>query len=278
MTDQQPQRPRTDDRDAWKAYWKPQRMPWRTEPKRDVKRQHSLSSMRVVPTPLPANETRRVVGCPQPPRAPRFRFLRGMLVTLAMLTALLMAGCQMAPLSPDLEQRPLHMPALADGAQCPMTPPAHMQVIRGTGPQYLGPETITGDGPVYLDGPSGQAIGSGVLPSRNTPTGSAPTPIPYRGVRQIWLIAPNYAGPVLIRGQRLDGKGGTLLFSPPVLPGGQSDPTQEIAALHLIGGQAQSPVWTLWSTHADVNAGCYGYQVDGDTFSYVMVVRYLPAA
>jgi hypothetical protein len=29
MSDDQPQRPSTDDRDAWRAYWQAQGMPWR---------------------------------------------------------------------------------------------------------------------------------------------------------------------------------------------------------------------------------------------------------
>jgi hypothetical protein len=42
-----PQRPTTDDRDEWKAYWMAQGMPWRTEPEIDEERQRQLNSCRV---------------------------------------------------------------------------------------------------------------------------------------------------------------------------------------------------------------------------------------
>jgi Pentapeptide repeats (8 copies) len=42
----QPQRPTSDDRDAWKAYWQTQGMPWRTEPEIDLGRQAYLTKRR----------------------------------------------------------------------------------------------------------------------------------------------------------------------------------------------------------------------------------------
>ena len=38
-----PQRPTNDDKEAWKAYWKTQGQPWRTEPEIDVDRQKYLA-------------------------------------------------------------------------------------------------------------------------------------------------------------------------------------------------------------------------------------------
>src|SRR5579864_6025418 len=38
-----PQRPINDDKEAWKAYWKNRRQPWRTEPEIDEERQKYLS-------------------------------------------------------------------------------------------------------------------------------------------------------------------------------------------------------------------------------------------
>src|SRR5690349_9496856 len=40
------QRPTTDDRDEWKAYWQAQGMPWRTEPEIDKERQAYLAECR----------------------------------------------------------------------------------------------------------------------------------------------------------------------------------------------------------------------------------------
>src|SRR5260370_21008242 len=43
-----PQRPTSDDRDAWKAYWETQGMPWRTEPEVDEERQQYLAERRTI--------------------------------------------------------------------------------------------------------------------------------------------------------------------------------------------------------------------------------------
>jgi uncharacterized protein YjbI with pentapeptide repeats len=48
MSDDQMQRPTGEDRDAWKAYWTSQRMPWRTEPEIDEQRQQYLADRRMV--------------------------------------------------------------------------------------------------------------------------------------------------------------------------------------------------------------------------------------
>ncbi len=46
---QPPRRPAPDDHDAWRAYWKEQGQPWRTEPEIDEKRQEYLAERRIVP-------------------------------------------------------------------------------------------------------------------------------------------------------------------------------------------------------------------------------------
>lgn len=45
---EQPQRPTTDDRDAWRAYWTAVGMPWRTEPEIAEERQHYLAERRAI--------------------------------------------------------------------------------------------------------------------------------------------------------------------------------------------------------------------------------------
>ena len=42
------QRPTTNDSEAWKAYWKAQSWPWRTEPEIDAKRQKYLAERRTI--------------------------------------------------------------------------------------------------------------------------------------------------------------------------------------------------------------------------------------
>jgi hypothetical protein len=43
-----PERPSTNDRDAWKIYWAAQDMPWRTEPEIDQERQRFLAERRAI--------------------------------------------------------------------------------------------------------------------------------------------------------------------------------------------------------------------------------------
>src|SRR2546426_12315345 len=42
------QRPTNDDKEAWKAYWKEQDQPWRTEPEIDTERQKYLAERRSI--------------------------------------------------------------------------------------------------------------------------------------------------------------------------------------------------------------------------------------
>jgi hypothetical protein len=42
------QRPANDDTEAWKAYWKAQGQPWRTEPEIDIERQKYLTERRAI--------------------------------------------------------------------------------------------------------------------------------------------------------------------------------------------------------------------------------------
>jgi len=43
-----PQRPNTNDPDAWKAYWRERGWPWRTEPEIHDKRQQYLAERRAI--------------------------------------------------------------------------------------------------------------------------------------------------------------------------------------------------------------------------------------
>lgn len=48
IDDQTAQRPAKDDKEGWKAYWKAQSQPWRTEPEIDAERQKYLSERRSI--------------------------------------------------------------------------------------------------------------------------------------------------------------------------------------------------------------------------------------
>jgi hypothetical protein len=90
----------------------------------------------------------------------------------------------------------------------------------------------------------------------------------WGGQKVLWLGAPSYHGPVLIRGRKLTGGGlgfgaGKIPLAevdvPPGRPGG--------VGLNRDG-------WRLWGGYVRLRSpGCYGVQVDGTTFSEVIIFR-----
>jgi hypothetical protein len=101
-------------------------------------------------------------------------------------------------------------------------------------------------------------------------TGSSVSMDPsWFGPKTLWYVVPAYQGPVLIRGSCLDGPGPVgfgeqPLVSALIIPPG---PTLNEAA----GGYRTSPRGTYV-----MSPGCYGVQVDGTSFSYLIVLE-IPA-
>jgi hypothetical protein len=151
-----------------------------------------------------------------------------------------------------LRQRPLHLPGLAGSAPCP--------AMRGhiVSPDF-GP--ALGNGPVYpVIGP-GADTGTMRVGDLN---------------KVLWVIAPSYTGPALIRGHQLDGAG-TLTFN-----GGLDQSSYQgdwhdaprLLDLRLMGGPASGSPWPNFPTYTNVPApGCYGYQVDGLNLSYALIFQ-----
>lgn len=149
-----------------------------------------------------------------------------------------------------LRQRPLHLPRLAPSAPCP---------------KLLGHAVSPDFGPVLGDGPVYPAIGSdtGIMPTGD-----------FNKV--LWIIAPTYTSPALIRGHQVDGPG-TLTFN-----GGLDQSTYQgdwhdaprLPDLRLMGGAGYGTPWANFPTYTKVPApGCYGYQVDGLNFSYTLIFQ-----
>jgi hypothetical protein len=89
----------------------------------------------------------------------------------------------------------------------------------------------------------------------------------WSGNKVLWRIAPRYAGPVLIRGRRLDAPG-RLGFS----LGGDPVAWDELPLAG--GGIGSADGYRDFASALRVRAaGCYGVQVDGAGFSYAIVLR-----
>jgi hypothetical protein len=153
-------------------------------------------------------------------------------------------------------RRPLHLPVVAAGSRCPVSrvddrvPWQRIRIFGGSG---IGP------GPVY----PGLGATSGLLNAvKDTQYGG-----PWQGQKVFWYVAPSYRGRVLIRGRRLDGPG-WLGFN------GTRVPKDElrIESYDTVSWSGQpSHSRGIPSGVRALSSGCYGAQIDGKTFSTVVV-------
>ncbi|MDQ2739729.1 MAG: hypothetical protein M3Y35_14170 [Actinomycetota bacterium] len=151
----------------------------------------------------------------------------------------------------ELTARPLHLPVDGRGQSCP----------------------VSGGTPIDAGGFRGVAQGPGpVHPIGADTHGDAPL---FRGTqspgwlafKSLWFSEPGYQGPFLVRIQRIDGGGPAGMLDDPqvssfYVPAG---PT-----VNGTDGYREQPGATWVKT-----PGCLAWQVDGLTFSHVIVVRAL---
>jgi len=139
-----------------------------------------------------------------------------------------------------LKARPLNLPSLAPGAACPVSSSA----------TYPGSAVAAafGEGPIFAV-TGGSAIGLG-------PAGTDG----LRGGKVLWSSRPEYTGPALIRGARLDGAG-DVRFS-----GGASTALRFDLDTHTRAGDGDTGSILGWrylpSLVYVAGAGCYGFQID----------------
>jgi hypothetical protein len=82
----------------------------------------------------------------------------------------------------------------------------------------------------------------------------------------LWVAAPEYDGPIRIRGHQLGGRW-WLGFD-----GANGRPFAEMRLLHPTANPGAE--WRQFPSYTRVRAGgCYAYQIDGTTFSTVVVFR-----
>jgi hypothetical protein len=148
---------------------------------------------------------------------------------------------------------PLHLPTLGPGEACPVS--AARRVSRSFGP-------AVGTGPVFAVGLGSKTIFPFEYPSNKQSIfyGSG-----WGGDKVLWIGSPSYTGPVLIRGEQLNGShavGFSLGDGPAAYTNLQFPP----------GKPRSDHGWRNWPTETRLQAsGCYAYQVDGTTFSEVIV-------
>ncbi len=90
----------------------------------------------------------------------------------------------------------------------------------------------------------------------------------WKVARVTWAAAKSYPGPVLIRGRQLAGPGAVGF-------GEGRTPYDELQLLAPIVGAPSVPgEGRAWLSFTRVrSAGCYAYQVDGTSFSSVIVFK-----
>jgi hypothetical protein len=157
--------------------------------------------------------------------------------------------------APDALRRPLHIASIESGTACPVSKPnpgIWSRLAPGLGP-----------GPVSPVG-----LGEHAVLRYRSFDGSN-----WGGQKVLWVAAPDYDGPVLIRGGRLDGVGAAGF--------NVNGDGQPLAELQLPPGSEPGGTnrggYREWPSYTRVRApGCYAYQVDGTDFSYTIVFRAVP--
>ena len=199
----------------------------------------------------------------------------------AMLTTLFPAT-QPAPVTPHdpfsapvvrtgnwalLEDRLLRLPTLASGAACPVTRGAF--VNRNIG-------IAVGQPPVYAQYNVGSPA-EGVLRYSSAAAFGAGSSV-WGGQSVLWAIRPEALGPVLVRGRQVDGPN-ALRFNGGVEQlgyVGSWSAAPLLPELRLLGSY-DTVSWFYWGSFMRLSApGCYAYQVDGLTFSYVFIFQAVP--
>jgi hypothetical protein len=159
---------------------------------------------------------------------------------------------------PIILKRPLRLPVIRPGQPCPASPG-----VAVTNSYFVG--VALGQGPVRPIPAAQGDLNRGIV-DLSTDTG-APG---WLAFKTLWFSVPSYQGPFVIRAKRLDGTGPIAFGETPTLPPLVVPPGE---TLNSHSGYRTAPGGT-W-----VKApGCYGWQIDGQSFSEIIVVdAVLPA-
>ena len=175
---------------------------------------------------------------------------------LAVLTMALGFPVSASPLPPsrgheDPLRRPLHLPRIEAGERCPVSSVDPTVPFKSFG---IGPGL--GRGPVYPVG-----YPDGVLFVERNEDGGWP------GTKVLWFVHERYRGPVLLRGRRVDARD-TLRFGQGPRPASEL----RIARGESVSWTGQQPGSRGKPSSVRVRGpGCYAVQIDGTSFSRVVV-------
>ena len=142
-------------------------------------------------------------------------------------------------------RRPLRLRPLVSGASCPTAVAGRVNrsygIALGSGPAYPVPFKQA-----ILHYDHGRSAGGWIY------------------VKVLWIVSTAYRGPVLVRGHQLDGTN-WLGFAQ------GAHPLSELQIPPARTGAAKG--WRAFPSYTRVRAGagCYAYQIDGTTFSRVLV-------
>lgn len=154
-------------------------------------------------------------------------------------------------------RRPFHLSKLTPGAACPVS---RVDTRIAWKRRHIFGGSGIGRGPVY----PGLGSSNGLLhATRDQQYGG-----PWFGEKVFWYVLPSYRGPVLIRGRRLDGPQ-RMGFNGGRLP----DPELRIRSTDSVSWVGQrTGSRGVPSGVRILTPGCYGFQIDGTSFSRVVVV------
>lgn len=174
----------------------------------------------------------------------------------AALVAMLVAGCVTAACGGPLLSG--DSPPTSAGSSASLARPLSLPSFSTACPRASGHAVLPdvglglGPGPVW-------PVGFGA--TGTAPLGQSSDGV-WHAVKVLWAAAPDYLGPVLVRGRRLDAPG-VVHFS---LDGNLAGPDE----LRL--DDAPAAAERSWPSYTLVQApGCYAYQIDGTRFSYSVV-------
>ena len=147
--------------------------------------------------------------------------------------------------------RAFHLPAVAQGERCPAS-----KLKTETAGKRYGIGGAVGPGPVY------PILGRPGLLAFVRPDEWGRR---WAGEKVLWFVRPEYKGPVLIRGRRLDGPE-WMRFDDEARAEIRIARGETVRWEHQVPGSRGRP------SYVRVRAvGCYGVQIDGTTFSRVVV-------